>query len=748
MGKQNVYALLCSATLTGILALPGLASAAWIDLSGDTTGDDPVVTVTHSDDEGLLLSIEFAAVQLEEVVVGLDSYTLVSLPGCGVTPEVGAPLLPVLREHVQLPQGAEISLRILDISAEELSLDQLGIADDLMPAQPPIPKEPGARDAAVFVLDPIAYGLGGYNPVDAARLGDEGQLRGRRFATVEVFPVRHDPVARTVMLLHSIEVAIDFEDADWPTTFELSERFAHPGVDHFADRHFVNADDFDVRARVELPIGYLLITYDSFYEEISEFAAFRRKQGYDVTVVRTSEIPGGSSAQSIQSYVQDAYHSGEIPPAFLLLVGDVHYIPCWWGSHSYSATDVYYATMDGASDLIPDIYIGRLPAASENEASLMATKTLDYARFELGGGSDWIARTTFMASVDNYWISEGTHDYCIASWMEPAGYSCNKRYYHSHNATTNQVIGDINAGLSQLTYSGHGYTSGWSDGPPVDASQLPSLANSGMLPVVQSYACYTGDYSSNTCFGESWLRASNGAVAFWGSSTTSYWDEDDIMQRDAYDAWYGGDYFWFRGSMDEGLWGLHQAYGGGGTSRAYYEQFNLLGDPALDVWTSPPQQLDVDHDSTVPPGTTSISIGVSDPTGSPVKDALVCIYNEGHIHRAAYTDASGLAQLDLDGEEPAGTVVELTVTVHDFVPWTDTFTVEISSGDDDDTALPDDDGPGLHPPTDDDSVVVGQAGCECSADAGRWPHGATAFLTGILLALFAWRRVVHATGST
>ena len=534
-----------------------------------------------------------------------------------------------------------------------------------------------------------------------------------------MFPLRYDAATGDALLLHSIQVAIELPGADWPLTEATAQRYGNRHSESFARRHLVNPGES--RARLDLPIGYLIVTADSFYEEVAELADLRRRQGYDVNVVKTSDI-GGSSTQAVSGYVADAYASWTVPPTFLLLVGDVQHIPAFAGSHSYSATDVYYGTMDGNQDLIPDVLIGRLPAASESDATRMVGKTVDYARFELGGGSDWVKRTTFMASVDYHWVSENTHDYCISSWLEPDGFTCQRRYYHSYNATTNQVIGDINAGLSQLTYSGHGYTSGWSDGPPIDANQLPGLANAGMLPLVQSYACYTGDYSAGECFGESWLRASNGAVAFWGSSTTSYWDEDDIMQRDVYDAWFGAGVTWLRGALDEGLWGLHQAYGGGGMSRAYYEQFNLMGDPALDVWTAPPGQLEVDHLANVPPGTTDVALEVRGPGGSAVQDALVCLYDEGHLQRAAYTDASGRVTIALLGDEPPGTVIEVHATAHDHVPWSSSLTVSASGpGDDDDDDVAGDD--------DDDGPPGGQEphgpGGDVTADCAC-RHGATA----------------------
>ncbi len=63
-------------------------------------------------------------------------------------------------------------------------------------------------------------------------------------------------------------------------------------------------------------------------------------------------------------------------------------------------------------------------------------------------------------------------------------------------------------------------------------SDVNGLTNDGMYPFVCSHACLTNQFTESECFGETWLRAPNkGGLAFWGASTYSYWDEDDILEK-------------------------------------------------------------------------------------------------------------------------------------------------------------------------------------------------------------------------
>lgn len=170
-------------------------------------------------------------------------------------------------------------------------------------------------------------------------------------------------------------------------------------------------------------------------------------------------------------------------------------------------------------------------------------------------------------------------------------------------------------------------------------------------------------------------------------------------------------------------------------SRAYYEQFNLLGDPALDVWTAPPGPMDVSHPASVPPGTANVTLTVTGAGGSAIPDALVCLYDEGHLQRAGYTDTAGQVRIALVGNEPAGTEIEVHATAHDQIPYSSSLTVSAGGpgGDDDDDDVPgdDDDGaPGGHAP--DGSGGDVDAACACRQDASPGVHPEHL----VLLALF------------
>ena len=94
---------------------------------------------------------------------------------------------------------------------------------------------------------------------------------------------------------------------------------------------------------------------NGYFEDL---VLWRHKQGYDVTVVPTSE--SGSSENAINNYISNAYSTWQNPPEIVGLVGDVggsYNIACdyyEWGSGWYSyegASDVRYTYITG-NDLL------------------------------------------------------------------------------------------------------------------------------------------------------------------------------------------------------------------------------------------------------------------------------------------------------------------------------------------------------------------------------------------------------------
>ncbi|MCK5458880.1 MAG: hypothetical protein KAI20_03240, partial [Thermoplasmatales archaeon] len=379
-------------------------------------------------------------------------------------------------------------------------------------------------------------------------------------------------------------VEIKIEVSNLEQTYQNMQRYYSPRYEDIFKTTFINYGELEnnIVNSPKDPEGFLVIVYDNFYDEIQPLVDMKENKGFDVTVTRTSEIPGGSTVVNIENYIEDAYMNWGIPPTYILLVGDTSQVPTKtsgleWG---VSCSDLYYVTIN-PEDYFPDIYIGRFPAASPAHVTAMVDKTVYYEEgdFLL---DEWGKKAAFLASVDNYQISEGTHNYVIENYLDPNGYICDKLYQVTYGATTQDVRDSINEGKSIVTYSGHGATTFWADGPHFDQDDVNGLFNDGMYPFVVSHACVTGTFNYGECFGETWLRAEDKAgLAFWGASCNTLWDEDDILEKGMFKAWWEDDLGTIGGMTDMALIYLYDYYGGSGYTQYYFEGYNVLGDPSI-----------------------------------------------------------------------------------------------------------------------------------------------------------------------
>jgi len=291
----------------------------------------------------------------------------------------------------------------------------------------------------------------------------------------------------------------------------------------------------------------------------------------------------GKTTTSIQSFIKNRYTNSLTRPDALLLVGDISQIPRFIGSTTDNPdTDLYYGCMDGSVDWQPEFPVGRLSVTTTNQLTAVLNKSMAHEQSIL---EPWIKRATFMASLDNYTVSEGTHNSVITGSLTRLGYTAEKLYCYTSNATPAQTRSAINNGCAFGLYSGHGDTTYWADGPVFTQSDVNSLTNSGHYPIICSFACLTGKYSLPECFAETWLRASSkGAAAVFASSVTSYWDEDDILEKCLIQALFTEN----QPLLGTALWRAKQLYlaifgSSTTTTRRYFEQYNLLGDPTLEV---------------------------------------------------------------------------------------------------------------------------------------------------------------------
>ncbi len=531
----------------------------------------PEVSVHTSTHQVLGVTIETQGLSISPRKTKGGEFVRVDWPGAARFGEIGAPRLPVVRKVFIAPPGATVTISTTTGNGIVIGSDMAGRTLRLLPQQRPVPKIPGALENAPFEFDEDAYSLDMDTPTERATVEEAGIVRGQRLFLLTAYPVAYNPARQVITYYPDISVEIRFDEAA-PSACAPSPM---PGLDNIVLNPEV------------LPAGprdasdYLIIVADTFASGIASFATFKEGQGYDVTVTPLSAVPGGSSNTQIKAYIESLWETAE-EPAYILLVGDTDTIAHWTGGGEGSpATDLPYACMDGSGDWYPDIAIGRFPARTPEHLTAMIDKTIS---LESGVWADpaYAERACFMASVDNYEISEGTHNYVIDTHLDDAGIVSDRLYQVTYGADTQDVRDSFNGGRVYGIYSGHGGTYSWGDGPPFSQDDVRGLTNNQMYPLVCSFSCITGTYTVDECFVETWIREANkGAATIYGSSVNSYWTEDDWLERDLFDAIYFDEVREVSPAWQAALVRYLTHGGGEATTRRYYEMYNLMGDPSL-----------------------------------------------------------------------------------------------------------------------------------------------------------------------
>jgi hypothetical protein len=414
--------------------------------------------------------------------------------------------------------------------------------------------------------------------------------------------------------------------------------------------------------------GYLIIVPDDFYAGVLPLAAWRERCGFAVEVRKLSET--GGTRDQVRGYIQTAYEGWTPKLSYVLLVGAVSKIEAFITAGTPCVTDNPYACVDG-DDWLPDLFVGRLPAANASELDVMVAKTVGYEKDPFTAETGWFGRAL---AVGTSYQEGGTPAVTalvtkrrIREQLLATGFSrVDTVFYPPTRYGRGPVDSAVNRGVSFINGRGWGNSDGWGY-PQFLINDVFALDNGWKLPVVTSLYCGTGNFQRNPCFGEAWLRAGTpasprGAVAFWGSSwsgTSTRWNNcmdygiyDAILTRGVYrcgPAMYYGKLVQIENfPLAEDSFDL----------RVYHHVYNLLGDPALAMWTGVPRPLAVDHPTTVPVGTSSFEVGVT-AGGGPVAGARVSLFKRGEVHAVGRTDAAGRVRFALG----AATADTLFVTV-------------------------------------------------------------------------------------
>ena len=404
---------------------------------------------------------------------------------------------------------------------------------------------------------------------------------------------------------------------------------------------------------------------------VQDLIEWRHKTGNIVTAVSTSDI-GGSGSNAVKNYIQNAYQNWDNPPEIVGLIGDtggdysIGYFTENWSGYSGEG-DLPYSLLDG-DDYLPEVYIGRISVNSSSELSNVINKALVYERaIYLSSDSDWYERAALCGDPSSSGQSTIITNEYVANILDSYGFEDIRGNYGNGNYDS-WLENELEAGCLYMNYRGYYGASGFG------SSEINGANNSYKTPFAVFITCGTGGFSG-TSLSEELYRAGSvsnpkGAIAAVGTATTgTHTLFNNIVNMGIYDGIFPKGITNAGGAMASGRLSLLWTYPSDPNNWVgiFSHWTNLIGDPALELWTDTPSEMSANFVSSIDWGTNFIDVHVSDDTGLGVKNAKITLLKgDDEIFKTVKTDFYGNATIDLDYVSD-GTVL-LTVTKKNFKP--------------------------------------------------------------------------------
>ena len=634
-----------------------------IDLAPKGTRAQGAQNVTMS---GFTATFSFNSIESELVSTEKGDFSIISMDNSVFGGNIGEPEVPVNRELIAVPFGANPVVTVKNYTVNEYNLADYGI-ERIYPHQASVSK---SEKDPKFVYNEAAYAAKGFNEeLPLAMVTVMGQMRGIQVGALQLNAVRYDASANTIRVYNDIEVEVTFENADLELTEQTlvntySPYFRTVYATLFNERAI--RDIYDEHPDLwAVPVKVLVVANRMFETAMEPWITWKTEKGFYMDVNYTDEI--GTSASAIKTFITNKYNEGVAAgqaPTFVIIIGDTGQVPAsQTGAASQKVTDLYYyAVAGGANDYFGDMFHSRFTCETVAEFEAARDKGMMYEQYTMPDPS-YLDNVLLIAGWDGTWnprIGKPTIQYATNYYYNATHGFAN--VYEFLQTPYNNPYASLNTGVNFVNYTAHGGETSWSD-PSFSVSNANSLTNTDKYFLAMGNCCLAANWGYSTkCLGEAMITAPNkGAYAYIGSCPSSYWYEDyyfgvgctNVMNQmppiesttmGVYDATFRDDFnsvsaIPFVGNVAV-AYGHANGYEGSVSDQYYWESYHVLGDGTICPFHTNPIENTVSHMPTLP-------IGMDFYTVSADPGSYVGISKDGVLYGAGEIGEEGTADIQI-----------------------------------------------------------------------------------------------------
>jgi len=429
----------------------------------------------------------------------------------------GAPVLPITLETMEFPLGTQITVVSCDVRLN----NDLEVSHQITAALPSVPTTDISNEPQM-IKNPDIYEQNSYYPSQWYSYKLSGGLneydQHTTFFTLQINPVRYNPVEQNIKSLQSITLTISVKEPTHPFT--------------------TASDAYDM----------IIICADKYASLLEPLVTHKNAHGVMTKIVPLNDIYQGTyftvqgidDQEKIKYFIRDAHEQWNI--SYVMLVGNYNQVPVRYTALETDTggqyeelefvTDLYYSDLyngegnfsswdtDGDGiygewpypsshqredivDLVPDVYIGRLACMFKAEVKTMVNKIIDYETTTYG--SDWF-NTMVVCGGDTFDKSwEGGTDYNEGEEVNRAveeilpDFTSTRLWVSLDTLSTESITTEVSKGAGVLVMVGHGNPRNWATHNNGDYrnwtgdfgnKNMWKLSNKGMYPILMCGGCH------------------------------------------------------------------------------------------------------------------------------------------------------------------------------------------------------------------------------------------------------------------
>jgi hypothetical protein len=543
-------------------------------------------------------------------------------------------------------------------------------------------------------------------------------LNGRAFAISTFTPVRYNPVTGKVSYYSSAKVTVR-SVPDAKAGAALSNIvMGNKKASQFADNGEMEKSYTNSRQPATDSYELLIICTAAYSGAFENLRAGYLKEGLQsqITTLESiiSTMSGIDTPEKMRNYIIQEYQAHGIQ--YVLLAGDAEIMP-YRGFYAYVQSgsgyadsnipsDLYFSALDGnwntdgdalwgepgEDDLLPDISVGRMPFSNLGELNAMLHKSLSYQFTPV----DNEFRNVLLAGEHLYgppYLTYGSYylELLIGTRSNngyttigiPEVYPFDKLYDETATWSKQTLMAHLNMGRPMFHHVGHAnYTSMMRMGN----ADITNLNFSGLngtdhnYTVAYTHGCNCGGFDQNDCIAERTVAIDNFAAAIITNSRYGWFNEGTDegpsahLNREFVDALYNDKLNRIgRAHMESKIatapWVTATGQWEPGALRWCFYDCNVLGDPAMAIFTDNPITIQTVYPSDVTAGTGSMQVSVTS-EGIPVEGLSCVVLENGNLIGKSLTNASGNTVINFDPVIANPDNVQLIVSGYNCIPVT------------------------------------------------------------------------------